>query len=234
MRAATLAKTTTQEETSTFTSTTKNIEFTAIFPPARIYSIDLKICRLSDIVFVLDSTKSSNYGQLYRTLITLVRPLDLTNGENRVGLVTFGKEATIDITLDDFSSSTSLTKSLRYKYRPKKSLQCNIADGLRKTKQLFFSQSSHSNRYKVAIVVVDGQSNIEKDKNLIEADQLKNIGVKVIIVSISRFVSLKELGPLISVPYQENTIWINGFKDLNAMPVLNWIKRKMCPLHLCR
>ncbi|CAD5119879.1 DgyrCDS8464 [Dimorphilus gyrociliatus] len=227
----TTAATTISETTEATTSvplTTKKVEYLPIPPPLEIEEINFEKCQAADILYLLDSTKSSNVGQLQRTLITVNRPLNLQEDAIRLGVISFGDEATTNIDFGDYSSYIYFAKAIKSKVKPKKSLGCNVADAFRKARKLYEDNQLGMLRHKIALMFIDGPSSVENDQTILEANKLKELGVKVVIVSISRYVRWKELGPLISEPYGDNTIWLRNFKTLNEKSVISWIQSKIC------
>ena len=84
--------------------------------------------------------------------------------------------------------------------------------------------------HRSALVMTDGQSNVNKSQTIPQADLLKAAGVEVFVLAVGSYstAGIQEMRDICSVPYQDHLFRVNDFKSF--VDVVNLIPQSNNPL----
>jgi len=142
---------------------------------------------IADVAFIVDDSTSVEFvggpdaweRDILGFISALTRPFTVSQAHVRVGVVKFSTTAKLEITFNEYTNISDLLPAIRS--TSYEGGGTNIADGLRTARlQLQFRPNSP----KIAILVTDGRPTLEQENTLIEATNLKNVGVEIFTVGI--------------------------------------------------
>ena len=146
-----------------------------------------------DIVFVLDSSGSvmaANWLKALSFTQQVISNFPLHPELVRVGVVSFGNQATPHIRLDDFDKEMDLFSAIgMIKFKDQ---WTNTAAGLRVAREQVFGQSPRDNARKVIILMTDGESNRDKLQTLPEAELTRDAGIEILVIAVGDEANLDE------------------------------------------
>jgi len=194
-------------------------------------AIDHSLCKL-DVVLCLDNTGSIGYflnGTADPSkppknwkLITdfsqdIVKELTISSSFSQVGLVDFGGRARIQFGLTQYPSQAEVLDAIaKVAYIGDTT---NTTGGLYKSR-LVLTDPQYGSRAGVAklvILITDGNPNVDADKVLDEAQNLRSAGIRVSVVGIS-FADEELMRKIAYTP--EDYIYAEDFSDLESIKSL--------------
>ncbi|KAL3854733.1 hypothetical protein ACJMK2_013983 [Sinanodonta woodiana] len=189
--------------------------------PGPVIPLEDLVCKSTgDIVFILDSSGSVGLENFYRVLnftYNTVHQLDVESGKYRVGLVTFSDSARIEFYLNTYKKRGEIEPALqkvRYVYG-----STHTAAALRRVRQEIFRAEAgdRPDVPNIVVMVTDGNSNVNHEMTLVEADMLKRAGVSMITVAVGFQRETRELVGLTSAPVEENLIYADDYRSLDKL-----------------
>ncbi|XP_041374199.1 uncharacterized protein LOC121387240 [Gigantopelta aegis] len=190
-------------------------------PTRRIYTGPPPVCTSTgDIVFIIDSSGSVGQVNFYHILnftADIVRGLDVDAGSYRVGMITFSTSSNIEFHLRDFYTVVDVIDAIRnvqYSYG-----YTHTAEALRRARTEMFT-TSHGDRPdcpNLAIIITDGQSNINHIDTLPEARRMKREGITVLTLAVGFTQTTAELQGMTSQPINENLLLADDFQALSHL-----------------
>ena len=176
--------------------------------------------RQKDIVFVMDASGSVGNSLEWeqRLAKTIVMGLNLNNDRMRVGLITFQANQKVQFYLNKFSLQAQITNSMMFA-RDSKITGTNTASALGAMRREMFSSSQGDRRGvdNIAIVMTDGQSNINRRQTLPEAEAAKRAGIRVIAVGIGNEINRAEVRGMASDPESRNTYYVSDQNQIDRI-----------------
>ena len=180
------------------------------------------VCRGTavDIVFVLDSSGSirdadppggNNWNLMLQFVINIIRRLDIGQNNVHVGLVTFAESSRIDFLLDTYYDKNDLIAAV--KVVPYMSGGTHTSAGLLDMRINVFDPGNSDIRGDrasvpdIAVVITDGESNIEPALTIPYAVDATSDGIFVLAVGITDKVDEAELKGISSTGIEGQTYW---------------------------
>lgn len=99
----------------------------------------------------------------------------------------------------------------------------NTQDALKMARRDLFlnpAASGHrQNAHRLAVVVTDGNSNIQQDQTVPQANQLKGIGTRVMVIAVGNYgdSGRKEIKDIASYPSEKNLYVVDDFDTMNQL-----------------
>lgn len=169
-----------------------------------------------DLVFVVDSSRIvrdqnppdgsyDNWELLLQFVVNVINKLTIGSSATRIGLVKFFSAGQNEFYLNTYSTKTDvINRVLGLSYVG--SQETNIAEGLRimHEQQFVSARGDRSGVKNVAIVVTAGESNVETDRTIPEAEAARAKGIRVYTVGITSAVNVAELRSMSSLPQEIN------------------------------
>ena len=175
---------------------------------------------LADIVFVLDSSGSIEYsgsGNWNRTLdfvVNIVNRLRIGIIYNHVGVVSYSRNSKVHFRLDWYHTEQNLVDAIRK--IPYIGLNTNTAAGIEDMRTQVFTQRGDRPYLKnFGILVTDGESNINQEDTIPNANKAKNDGIIMFAVGITERINITEVIGISSNGVELQTYWVlAGFNQM--------------------
>ena len=168
-------------------------------------------CEGKDIIFVVDRSGGicnnkpvfycENWQSIIRFLDGIVEDLDIGSGFNamRVGVVVYGNNAVVEISLADVGNLPDLRAAISgINYLPKEGT--NTSGGLLLMMQHFEEHDRSYIATKIAVLITGGKSTIDSVNTVASAIEAKNRGIAVFAIGVTDMVDEKELQLISSNP----------------------------------
>lgn len=143
----------------------------------------------------------------------IVSQIDITNGTSRVAVYTFNTQATLEFSLNRYSTNDEVMRAIDD--IPQKYGNTNTAAALRKLREEGFIEANgdRDNIPNVAALITDGQSNMETTQTLPEAKLVRDSGVYLyaFAVKLSYYADFRLIP---SQPADKTAICIPNFETL--------------------
>lgn len=170
-----------------------------------------------DVSLVLDL--SGSLEEVYNIVIAVAKQiifgLPVTGGAARVSVITYADNATVMIPLNKYSTAQSLRYALAFS---KAGGTTNTQAAIRLSyQQVFTTNNGDRNGVpNIMIVVSDGQSNVNSQNTIPEANNAKQQGITVYSVGIGQSVYKPEMESIASEPASAHTVYVPTDNDVNA------------------
>ncbi|KAK2170566.1 hypothetical protein LSH36_2g14112 [Paralvinella palmiformis] len=170
-----------------------------------------------DVGFLLDGSGSVTLSNWIVTLSFVQRfghNVNFGKEGTRIGVVSFGNRATVNIRLDQFGDVSAFEKAVHN--IPYKDQNTNTASGLRALRTKLFTEINGDRPRvpNVAVVLTDGKSTWEANNTIPEATLLKEDGVKIFSIGIGSDINVDELNAIASNPTRPYVYQVESFSDL--------------------
>ncbi|XP_046575528.1 uncharacterized protein LOC124283588 isoform X2 [Haliotis rubra] len=185
-----------------------------------LYSLLCNECQQTymDLAFIVDASGSigaEHFQEQLRFLQTFISKLPIDEGNVRIGIVVFGTEARVEVTLSQFNSRKEILDAISaINYDD---TGADVTAALRLTKRRVFTQEGgdRDNITNVAILVAGGSPNEETANITREAKKLKNSEVRLIALAITS--NPEVFDTMASRPISDNIISIDSFSQLDSV-----------------
>lgn len=168
-----------------------------------------------DLVFLLDSSSSMGYSDFLdmKTFVKyVVSKVDITNGSSRVGVYTFSNQAKLEFSLNTYSTNTDVLKAVDK--IPQAFGNTNTAAGFRAIRTAFSQTNGDRDRVpNIAVLITDGQANMEADQTLPQAQLIKDSGIYMYAIGV-RLRDYQEFLQIPSPPSNKTAILLPDFASL--------------------
>ena len=176
-----------------------------------------------DAVFVIDdsgSIPSDDFNKGLKALRTMIERAQSAHPGSKFAAIKFSDQATL---LFNFISPDQAKKKLLNVVHS--GGLTNTQDALKMARRDLFLNSAASGhrplatRYRLAIVITDGGSNIQSDQTVEQARLLKNIRTEVLVLAVGNFGASgrKEINSIASDPPKENVLYLHNFQYMLAV-----------------
>ena len=171
-----------------------------------------------DLAFVLDSSGSvgvSNFQMTKQFAENVTNTFAVGAQETRVGAITFSAFANISFQLNSFTNRSEIVQAIRdIEYF---GASTNTADALRILRLNLLTTEGGARPPvlaipRVAIVVTDGRSNVNRSQTIPEAENVRGDGIIVFAVGIGRRINMAELNAMASSPN-----FVSLLRDFNVL-----------------
>ena len=175
---------------------------------------------LADIVFVLDSSGSieysgsGNWNMTLDFLVNIVNRLRIGIIYNHVGVVSYSRNSKVNFPLNWFYTKQNLVDAIRR--IPYIGLNTNTAAAIEDMRTQVFTQRGDRPYLKnFGILVTDGESNINQEDTIPNANKAKNDGIIMFAVGITERINATELIEISSNGVELQTYWVlAGFNQM--------------------
>ena len=170
-------------------------------------------CRVSkDIAFVLDASGSVEQSFEMAQLITrqLIDGLNFDSGLTRTAVVTYSDNPTVQYSLEQYTDKRSTLDAIAFLLERGRT---NTASALLTLSDTVF-QGQRGDRHgvdNVAIVITDGNSNVDHEYTIRRADRLKSEGVAVYAIGVGNQV---DQGELSGIADSGRSHWVESERDI--------------------
>lgn len=173
----------------------------------------------ADIVFVVDasgSIRENRFKMVLEYVAGVVDNLEVAMDRTRIGLITYSDNAAVRSYLNQYARKEDILQLIRSQLWIQG--KTNTAEALRIMRTEVF-QENKGDRLDVpnyAIVLTDGESNINADMTVKEAIQARIEGAHIIVVTVTEKPTL-EIKGIASDPDNENILYVENFSMLPSL-----------------
>ena len=160
-----------------------------------------------------------NWVLLLDFIVDTVDKLNIGSDQVRVGIVKFSTEVKGVFPLNEYTNKEQLKEAIRgIEYMGG---HTNTAAGIRRmhTTEFTASNGDRSDVQNIAIVITDGESTIDPDRTIPEAQTARNKGIKIFAVGITNNIKESELRDISSAPHvkDEDYFLATSFQSLQTV-----------------
>lgn len=180
----------------------------------------------ADLVFVLDSSSSIGALDWFKTkqfAIDVVKGLQIAKNLIQVGAILYSPDVRTAFDLVHNPTKSKLVKALWN--MPYLSGTTNTAGGLRRMKKMFDDVGRPGVAH-IAVLITDGQSNIDRERTVPDAAAAKAAGIDLYVVAIGA-PKMTEINSMASKPHSKYVYSVNTAGDLSRLTRI--ITKETCP-----
>ncbi|XP_033728446.1 collagen alpha-1(XII) chain-like [Pecten maximus] len=172
-----------------------------------------------DLLFILDSSTSvgdENFRKMLDFMKDIVRAAPIDSGHYQVAVIVFNSDVKVTLLLDAIDNQRDLLTyidNIPYSYG-----NTNTASALQAMRDTIFipSNGDRPDAPNVAVVMTDGESNINSGRTIPEANAAKREGVEIYGIGIG-LMETSEIDGISSVPLDTHRFNVDNFDNLNDM-----------------
>lgn len=182
----------------------------------KLLSVDLG--PLYDVVFIIDDSGSIPFDQFKKGLSAIRLLIGDAKSGSKFAAIKFSDKA--NLLFNFVSPNQARTKLLNV---AQNGGMTNTQDALKMARRDLFlnpAASGHrQNAHRLAVVVTDGNSNIQQDQTVPQANQLKGIGTRVMVIAVGNYgdSGRKEMKDIASYPSEKNLYVVDDFDTMNQL-----------------
>ncbi len=178
----------------------------------------------ADLTFILDTSGSvgiRNFVSMKNFVMKIIDEMNVRYNGVRVALITYSRNATLNINLNQFTSKTLMKKAISKLSYPE-GAGTNTAAALAIARNVY--QNDGANRLAVqdyVIIITDGKSSNPKS-TVWESARLHDYGVQVFAIGIGKYVSERaylkqEMNDIASDPDGDYSFHLEDFNELKSI-----------------
>lgn len=166
----------------------------------------------SDLVFLIDASGSiliesndrterfSNWNLIKNFVNNVIRNLNIGSNDTRISLIKFSHISNIEFHLNSYKSQEEIIAKISNTTLI--GSKTNISGALRQMNdQVFtFEHGDRADVHNVAILLTDGQSNVNASGTILEAKRAKRLGVRLFVIGLTNNILMNELKRMSSQP----------------------------------
>ncbi|XP_016330084.1 collagen alpha-6(VI) chain-like [Sinocyclocheilus anshuiensis] len=187
------------------------------------------ICEMevSDIVFLIDGSETimdASWNTLKKTMIGIVKELDIAQDKWRVGVAQFSREFQKEFYLNNYTSFTEVEKAINYIVQQKQGT--STWDALRNIRYYFTKENGSRIDDGVAqnlLLITDGYANDAKDLNALS--YLKNKNILITVIGVGNDIKKSELREIAGSPER---VLIETFEGLKLNTTIRKVLHLLC------
>jgi collagen type VI alpha len=143
----------------------------------------------------------------------IVSEIDITNGTSRVGVFTFNNQAKLEFDLNTYKTNADVIRAIDA--IPQEFGNTNTAAALRAITQQGFTKSGgdRDNIPNVAVLITDGQANVDPDQMVPESKIVKKNGIYLYAFAI-KLRAYSEFKKITSLPSNRTAVFLPNFESL--------------------
>ena len=176
---------------------------------------------LYDVVFIIDDSGSIPSDQFNKGLSAIRLLIGDALLGTKFAAIKFSDKA--HLLFNFVSPDQAKTKLLNV---PRNNGMTNTQDALKMARRDLFlnpAASGHrQNARRLAVVVTDGNSNIQRDQTIPQAIQLKGIGTRVMVIAVGNYgdSGRKEMVGIASYPATDNVFNVGDFDEMQEVVLM--------------
>uniref|UniRef100_A0A672LTS4 Si:ch211-62a1.3 n=1 Tax=Sinocyclocheilus grahami TaxID=75366 RepID=A0A672LTS4_SINGR len=187
------------------------------------------ICEMevSDIVFLIDGSETimdASWNTLKKTMIGIVKELDIAQDKWRVGVAQFSREFQKEFYLNNYTSFTEVEKAINDIVQQKQGT--STWDALRNIRYYFTKENGSRIDDGVAqnlLLITDGYANDAKDLNALS--YLKNKNILITVIGVGNDIKKSELREIAGSPER---VLIETFEGLKLNTTIRKVLHLLC------
>lgn len=188
-----------------------------------------------DVAFLLDGSgnvRMKNWYMMLQFVQTFERQVNFGKMETRIGVISYGREATMNIELNKYDKPTAFEQAVAN--IPFKGEKTNAAIGLRALRTLMFVKSNgdRPDVPNVAILLTDTASQHNVKEAMSEADKAKARGITIFAIAMGLKAKATQVGSVASDPVRLHVSAVTRFSDLSK--IVDLIVNSSCILETAK
>lgn len=170
-----------------------------------------------DIAFVLDasgSIRNERFPKVIDFVVSFVEQMQVSMNDTRIAAVSYSDNYQAQFNLNSYSTKQDVQLALRR--IPFIGNRTNTASAIQYMKDVIFTAANgdRADAPNFAIVLSDGNSNINQQDTILRAVQARNAGIRMIAFAVGTDVNLFELRNIASEPYSQTIFNVLSSVDL--------------------
>ncbi len=182
----------------------------------------------ADLTFLLDSSGSirksnpnnvtDNWEIIKDFVIRTIDSLDVRMDHTRVSVVYFGNEAEVLVDLDYLQNHTIASMKEKIRNLAYLDEKTNTSGALRLMRQAIFRshKGDRPDIRNVGIIITDGQSNVDQNRTVIEAEAVKQQGIRMFAIGLTSDINEDELRSIASDPVDNHFFTADEIADIET------------------
>ncbi len=190
--------------------------------------------KAADLVFILDSSNqvgSKTWNKMLGFVQSIVNRLPMDRNQNRIGIATYGANATIQFNINQYSNQNDVIRAIEnITYRPHIS---NLTAGLNVLYKMFTKENGdRQNKPNMAILVTASSPEVTRESVLPLAHKVRKRGTRLFTVGINGRVDRVELKAIATDPDIQHFFYTP--EEDKLMTLVNKIVPELCSDILCK
>jgi collagen type VI alpha len=171
-----------------------------------------------DVAIILDlsGSQEDEYQRNIMFARNIVYGLNMEFDRTRVATVAYSTDIVDVFYLNQYQSKEAVINALNYYH---KGGSTNTQEALRVMRQdiFTFNRGDRSGVRNVAILISDGESNVNKFNTVREAEQAKNAGIEIFTVASGENIDLNEMNEVASDPDSEHVYRVRDVNEVDSV-----------------
>ena len=180
------------------------------------------------MIFLLDVSGSvdDTYNIVTKFVKHVVYGLEFSFDRTRVGLATFADRADVQFNLNSYNSKYDVLTALAFEMTRGRT---NTQEVLRIARESMLNGNNgdRSGVPNKIILLTDGGSNMRTDQTVRRAEDLKDDGADIYVVSIGQEIDYNEINKIASGPTEPYVLRLEGDED-NVVPLADVLLDDLC------
>lgn len=179
-----------------------------------------------DIVFILDLSGSEEdyYALVMDFTSRVIYGLPVDSGMVRVGIVSYADNAIVNAYLDSYTTMEQIQNSLAFSFDGGRT---NTQGALRLAYESVFGgqRGDRPDTPNIAIVLTDGNSNVQSDRTIPEAVNARQRGTQMYVVAMGTGINANEINGIASANVTDHVVYVQNSTALAgaASTLLGWL-----------
>ena len=155
-----------------------------------------------DLVFIVDqSTSSGDWNSLINFVISILENLEIGDNAARIGFISFAENANNVFFLNAFSNRNDIINRINSLADPSEAgANAQEAFSFARTNQFTSSNGDRTSALNVVVYLTYGQSSVQADQTVNQAQLLKTSGVTIFAIGIGGNADTQEVMDISSLP----------------------------------
>ena len=188
------------------------------FPFKHLYFLLTGCSRDLDVALILDlsGSQEDEYQRNIMFARNIVYGLNMEFDRTRVSTIAYSTNIVDVFYLNQYQSKEAVINALNYYH---KGGSTNTQEALRVMRQdiFTFNRGDRSGVRNVAILISDGESNVNKFNTVREAEQARNAGIELFTVASGANIDLNEMNAVASDPDSEHVYRVQNINDVDRV-----------------
>jgi hypothetical protein len=175
-------------------------------------------CSVLDLAIILDMSGGIDeaYGIAVELAVQTVSGLDVGPSTVRVSVITYSETSAVECYFNTFTSAIDVKNTILYSTH--RGMRKNVQSALRLLYETVFT-AVHGDRsavHNVAVVISDGQSNVQADRTIPEADAARQRGIQIFAVAVGTEANMDEIDGIANTPTSQHVVSVRSESDSAA------------------
>ena len=166
-----------------------------------------------------------NWDRMKNFVSFISQAFPVSPDQTRIGIVKFSTSANVEFALDRYTTNAQVAGAINNLIHTGGETNIPAALALMRT-AVFNSRGDRRDVKNIAIVITDGQANINPERVTVEAQNARDDDIEIFSIGITQDVILEELQTIASDPDRDHVFQATDFKTLET--ILADVIRRAC------